>query len=76
MKRKIEYSVPTYALVEFTEMLVSRGLRATLVGANEDGDILLEVEYEKEETSDVDEMEDFLENLREEEEEEEEEETE
>ena len=66
MNRTIQFCVPTDVLVEFAEELVSRNLQATIAGANEEGEILLDLSYDKEDTSEVDKMESFLENLKEE----------
>ena len=66
MTRTIQYPVPTHLLVEFAEELVNRDLQAVIAGSNEEGDILLTVEYDKDETSEVDKMEAFLQKLREE----------
>ncbi len=66
MSRKIIFTVPTDVLAEFAGEIVDRGLQAVIAGANEDGDILLEIEFEKEETSEVDKLEDYLEKIKEE----------
>jgi hypothetical protein len=66
MNRKAEFSVPTDLLTEFVEEMTTRSLKATITGTNEEEDVLLELEYEKDETSEVDELEKFLERLKEE----------
>lgn len=66
MSRKIEFCVPTDLLVDFAEELVSHEMQAMIAGSNEEGEIILVVEYEKEESSEVDKMEAILEKLKEE----------
>lgn len=66
MNRKAEFSVPTDLLTEFVEEMTTRSLKATITGTNEEEDVLLELEYEKDETSEVDDLEKFLERLKEE----------
>lgn len=71
--RKAEFMVPAELMPKFTEELVSTKLDNQLTGVTEDDDIVIEVEYEQEETEAVDELEEFLNDLIEESKEEEEE---
>jgi hypothetical protein len=71
--RKAEFAVPSEVMAEFAGEMAERELDNKVVGADEDGDILVEVLYEKEETSIVDELEEILDKLREQVEEDEEE---
>jgi hypothetical protein len=66
MNRKAEFCVPTDVLVDFVEELTTRELKATITGSNDADDILLEIEYDKEETSEIDKLEAALEKLKEE----------
>jgi predicted HTH transcriptional regulator len=74
--RKAEFNVPSEAMAEFAEEMANRNLSNTVAGTNEDGEIIVEVEYNRDESEEVDELETILEKLREELEEEIEEEEE
>jgi len=63
--RKAEFAVPSEVMAEFAGEMSGRGLDNTVTGTNEDGEILVEVIYEKEESESVDELETFLDELRE-----------
>lgn len=71
--RKAEFAVPTGAMAEFADAMQARDLDNTIGGTNENGEILIEVFYEKDETDEVDELEEVLEKLRDDLEEEDEE---
>ncbi len=64
--RKAELNVHPQVIVEFTEELTNRDLIATLIGTTEEGEVIVEVEYEKNESKLVDELEGILEKLSEE----------
>jgi hypothetical protein len=66
--RKVEFNVPSEAMVGFAQELADRDLSNTITGVTEDDEIIIEVEYEKSETADVDSLEAVLENLRDEDE--------
>ena len=74
--RKAEFEVPSEVMAEFAEEMASRYLDNKVIGTNEDNEIVVEVNYEREESKSVDELEKILDNLREQIEEEEEEEDE
>ena len=63
--RKAEFAVPSEVMAEFANEMAERELDNKVVGTSEDGEILVEVTYEKEETKSVDELEAILDNLRE-----------
>lgn len=63
--RKAEFAVPSGVMGEFATELAGRGLDNSITGTDEDGDILVEVTYEKDESESVDELEEYLEKLRE-----------
>ncbi|MBI4945270.1 MAG: hypothetical protein HY840_02580, partial [Bacteroidetes bacterium] len=71
--RKAEFEVPQEAMTEFADELVSRNLNNTVTGTTEDGEIIIEVEYDKDESDEVDELESILEKILVEQEEENEE---
>ena len=71
--RKAEFYVPSEVMAEFAQEMANRQLTNTVSGTTEDGEIVVEVEYDKDETKKVDELESILENLTEQLEEEEEE---
>jgi hypothetical protein len=62
--RKVEFNVPSDAMVEFAEELANRNLSNTITGTTDDDEIIIEVEYDKSENDDVDSLEEILENLR------------
>jgi capsular polysaccharide biosynthesis protein len=74
--RKAEFEVPSEVMAEFAEEMASRDLDNKVIGTNDDNEIVVEVNYEREESKSVDELEKILDNLREQIEEEEEEEDE
>jgi hypothetical protein len=63
--RKAEFLIPSEVMVEFTDEMANRNLEGTVSGTTEDDEIILEVEYEKDESEGVDELEEVLEKLRE-----------
>lgn len=61
--RKAEFEVPQEAMTEFADTMASRNLSNTVTGTTEDGEIIIEVEYDKDEADEVDELEEVLEKL-------------
>jgi hypothetical protein len=74
--RKAEFYVPSGAMAEFAQEMASRSLTNTVTGTTTDDEIIVEVEYDRDEADAVDELEDILEKLTEQLEQEEEEEEE
>lgn len=74
--RKVEFEVPAEVFGDFTEKLVETGLTNQVLGRNEEGEIEIEVYYEKDDAGLIDELEDHLDGLVENMESEEEEEDE
>jgi hypothetical protein len=72
--RKAEFNVPSEVMTEFAYELVERGLDNSITGTTKVGEIVIDVDYEKSESEDVDALEEILAKLREELENEEEEE--
>jgi hypothetical protein len=70
--RKAEVAVPSELMSEFAEGLETRDLEGRITGTNDDNEILVEVNYEKDETKVVDDIEAALTKRKEELEEEEE----
>ena len=64
--RKAEFNVPSEAMAEFAEEMSNRNLSNTVAGANEEGEIIVEVQYDRDEADEVNELEDILDKLREE----------
>ncbi len=64
--RKVEFEVPTEVFGDFTEKLEKTGLDNRVLGKNEDDEIEIEVYYEKDDVKTIDELEEFLEGLKEE----------
>lgn len=71
--RKAEFNVPSEVMTEFAEELATRNLDNTIVGTTDEGEIIIEVNYERDETQEIDELESIFEKLLEEIEEEEDE---
>ena len=65
--RKIEFEVPQDVIVDFAEELTNRNLTNTITGTSEDDKVIIEVNYEKEESDLVDELEEIFDDLTEEE---------
>lgn len=61
--RNAEFNVHPDVIVEFVEELTSRNLSNSLTGTTEYGEIIIEVEYDKTEGNEVDELEEILEKL-------------
>jgi hypothetical protein len=61
--RKASFEVPAEVIGDFIEKMTELELRNTILGKNEDDEIEVEVHYDKEEASDVDELESYLEEL-------------
>ena len=76
MTRTITLEVPPQLIGDFTDKLTELEFENSILGKNDDDEILIEIFYEKEETPAIDELEAFLEEQKALLEEEEEEETE
>ena len=63
--RKAAFAVPSEVIAEFADEMTNMKLENTVVGTNEENEILVEVMYEKEESKEVDALEEFLDDLRE-----------
>lgn len=61
--KKINFEVPTEGMPEFVEDLSSRNLSNSVVGTNEDGDIIIEVFYDKEDEDEINQLENLLEKI-------------
>lgn len=72
--RKAEFAVPSELMTEFADKLASHNLNNTITGTNDECEVLVEVEYERGQHEDIDELEEYINDLREKLEEEEEEE--
>lgn len=63
--RKIEFEVPTEIFGDFTDKLEETGLDNRVLGKNEDDEIEIEVYYEKSDAGKIDELEEHLDDLKE-----------
>ena len=63
--RKIEFEVPAEVFGDFAEKLAETNLDNRVLGKNEDDEIEIEVHYEKSEVRLIDELEDYVEELKE-----------
>ncbi len=61
--RKAEFEVPAELMPEFTEALVETELKHSLTGVNGEGEIVIEVQYKRDEADTVNELEEQLDNL-------------
>lgn len=61
--RKVEFEVPAEVFGDFAEKLTKLELDNRVLGRNEDDEIEIEVNYNKDEAGLIDELEDFLEEL-------------
>ena len=61
--RNAEFNVHPQVIIEFVEELTNRNLSNSIVGITQEGEISIEVEYEKSENKEVDELEEILEKL-------------
>ncbi len=71
--RKVSFEVPVEVIGDFSEKLCELELNNSIKGRTEDDEIEIEVLYEKEDSKQVDELEEYLDELIEQIEEEEEE---
>lgn len=62
--RTAQFAVPSEVMAEFANELAEHNLNNTITGTNE-GEILIKVEYERDESDAIDELEETLEELRE-----------
>lgn len=63
--RKVTFEVPTEVIGDFTEKLSELELDNTIIGRTENDEIEIEVSYDKSESEEIDELETFLEELKE-----------
>lgn len=63
--RKILLEVPAELVQDFTEKLTNLELENSIIGKNEEDEIEVEVYYDKSESGKVDELEEYLEEIKE-----------
>lgn len=63
--RKAEFNVPSEVMAEFAQELANKNLSNTVTGTTEESEIIVEVEYDREQSDEVDELEEILEKFRE-----------
>lgn len=61
--RTAQFEVPAEIMADFSEKLNELELQNSIEGKTEDGDILVEVYYSRDEAGAVDELEEYLESL-------------
>lgn len=64
--RKIEFEVPQRIMADFAEEISERNLTNTITGTTGDKKVVIEIEFDKEESEMVDELEEIFDNLKEE----------
>jgi hypothetical protein len=62
--RKVSFEVPSEVIGDFTEKLTELELENSIVGKTQDDEIEVEVYYEKSESKLVDELEEYLDELK------------
>jgi len=63
--RKCEFIVPQEAMTEFAEAMADRELNNTVTGTTDEGEIIIEVAYDRDEADEVDALEEILDKLQE-----------
>ncbi len=61
--RRAHFEVPEGAMCEFARELASRQLNNTIVGVNPDEEVVIQVDYDRNETEAIDELEEVLDGL-------------
>jgi capsular polysaccharide biosynthesis protein len=61
--RKIIFEVPQEVMTEFAKEMSDRNLDNTVTGTNENGEIIIEIDYMKEEGALIDELEEIHQDL-------------
>ena len=61
--RRITLEVPSQVIGDFTEKLTEMELENSIIGKNDDDEIEIEIAYEKDQASQVGELEDYLDEL-------------
>lgn len=61
--RNAEFNVHPEIIIEFVDELINRNLNNSIIGTTEDGEIIIKVEYEKKESTEVDELDEIFEKL-------------
>ena len=64
MIRTVTMEVPPQLIGDFTEKLIELELENSITGKNDDEEILVEISYLKEETTEIEELEEFLEEQK------------
>lgn len=61
--RSAEFIVHPEIIIEFVDELVSRNVNNSIIGTTDDGEVIIKVDYEKNESAEIDELEEILDNL-------------
>jgi len=61
--RKAEFRVPPTVILEFSDDMTSRNLTNEITGTTENGEVIVEVKYDREESKEVDALESTLDDL-------------
>jgi len=61
--RKIEFNVHPEIIAEFAQEMTNRDLNNSVIGVTEDDEIIIEVEYSKTESAEVEELEVIFDKL-------------
>ncbi len=63
--RKAEFAVPSEVMAEFADKLAEQDLDNKIMGTNDDYEVIVEVEYERDQSKEIDSLEEYLNELRE-----------
>ncbi|MBA3664243.1 MAG: hypothetical protein H0W61_08550 [Bacteroidetes bacterium] len=63
--RKAEFAVPSEVMAEFADKLAEQDLDNKIMGTNDDYEVLVEVDYERDQSKEIDALEEYLNELRE-----------
>ncbi len=61
--RKAEFNVPQEVIVEFSDAMLKQHLSNEITGTTENGEVIVEVHFDKEESDEVDALETTLDEL-------------
>jgi len=64
--RKLEFIVPAEVIDDFVEKMIDHQLNNQITGINSDGEIIIEITYERDDEESVNELEDYLDDIKEE----------
>lgn len=61
--RSAEFNVHPEIIIEFVDELASRNVNNSIIGTTDEGEVIIKVDYEKNESAEIDKLEEILDNL-------------